>query len=260
MSLLQGTAWASSSAAPRAFLGTRGIVLGHAIHLIDGNVDLLDPLGPFRGGGGNLATRESGPETFSAICVRESPTFEQLWTCDDCWRSRPRIFSAVSFAAAALRCARDRTSSATTAKPAPASPARAAHRRVQGEDVGLKGDLADVLHDLGHFRQRRRRSPPSPRSSPPWCEPLRHPTRPHPPGLGLCAFSAVDRSCSPFPPGMYPVSSTDAACSLAPEESDRLSKRDTRCAAAAVRTGTPGPGRRQDPGGRGSWNGPPAMP
>ena len=78
-------------------------------------------------------TRESVEEIFSAICFSDSLTlverpvpFRQL--------SEPRrllaiafsILLAVSLAAAALRWAKERTSSATTANPAPASPARAA--------------------------------------------------------------------------------------------------------------------------------------
>src|ERR1039457_2378995 len=87
------------------------------------------------------------------------------------------ISDAVSLAACAQRCARLRTSSATTAKPMPASPARAAStaacrrlaylcahsrkahacparagrldRRVQGQNVGLESDLVDDFDDFG---------------------------------------------------------------------------------------------------------------
>jgi len=55
----------------------------------------------------------------------------------------------ISFAASALRCARLRTSLATTAKPRPCSPARRRfHSRVQREDVGLERDAVDHADDV----------------------------------------------------------------------------------------------------------------
>ena len=52
-------------------------------------------------------------------------------------------------AASFERCASEGTSSATTAKPRPASPARGLHRGVEGEEFRLEGDLVEVLDDQG---------------------------------------------------------------------------------------------------------------
>jgi hypothetical protein len=67
------------------------------------------------------------------------------------------IISEVFLAASAARMARLRTSSATTANPGPglSGPGRL-HRRVQGQKVGLEGDLVDGLDDLGGFVAKRR--------------------------------------------------------------------------------------------------------
>ena len=54
------------------------------------------------------------------------------------------ISALISLAASAERCASVRTSEATTAKPLPASPARAASTAgVERQQVGLEGDVVD---------------------------------------------------------------------------------------------------------------------
>ena len=69
----------------------------------------------------------------------------------------------ISLAASAERCASARTSEATTAKPLPASPARAASTRgVQRQQVGLEGDLVDHADDLRDLIRRISRCRPSP--------------------------------------------------------------------------------------------------
>ena len=59
------------------------------------------------------------------------------------------IMSAISLVDLLVRSASCRTSSATTAKPRPWSPARAADGGIEGEQVGLLGDLADGVDDRG---------------------------------------------------------------------------------------------------------------
>ena len=86
------------------------------------------------------------------------------------------ILAVISLVAWAVSWARSLTSVATTAKPLPACPARAASmRRVQRQQVRLLGDVGDQLDDVADLparlaepRHRRRRSGPrssSPRSS-----------------------------------------------------------------------------------------------
>ena len=82
------------------------------------------------------------------------------------WRTS-RSAPLISLAASAERCARARTSEATTAKPRPASPARAASTPgVEGQQVGLEGDLFDHADDLadllrGPGNRLRLRRPPA---------------------------------------------------------------------------------------------------
>ena len=71
-------------------------------------------------------TRESVCLTLSLIFAKESPTPSRQRAPSLLLNIDASIFCEDSWAAAALLCARDRTSSATTAKPEPASPARAA--------------------------------------------------------------------------------------------------------------------------------------
>lgn len=54
----------------------------------------------------------------------------------------------ISFADDAERCARSRTSAATTAKPRPCSPARRFDRGVEGQQVGLERDLVHRRDDV----------------------------------------------------------------------------------------------------------------
>ncbi len=74
----------------------------------------------------------------------------------------------MSLAACEERCARLRTSEATTAKPRPASPARAASTAgIEREQVGLAGDLVDDADDVGDLarttpRSATSRRPPAP--------------------------------------------------------------------------------------------------
>ena len=66
------------------------------------------------------------------------------------------ISPAVSLAAAAQRCARLRTSSATTANPRPAEPARAASTAAfKRQDVGLKRDFVDGFDNARDLIARR---------------------------------------------------------------------------------------------------------
>ena len=65
------------------------------------------------------------------------------------------ISALISLAASAERWASARTSEATTAKPLPASPARAASTAgVQRQQIGLEGDLVDDADDLGDLLGR----------------------------------------------------------------------------------------------------------
>jgi hypothetical protein len=60
--------------------------------------------------------------------------------------------AAMSFVALRLCSASLRTSSATTAKPRPASPARAASMGVQRQQVRLLGDVVNHVDDFGNFQ------------------------------------------------------------------------------------------------------------
>ena len=72
------------------------------------------------------ATRSLTLRDPSAISERISATSSVTFTPSSEFFTDPSIISVVVLAASALRCARLRTSSATTANPFPASPARAA--------------------------------------------------------------------------------------------------------------------------------------
>ena len=81
----------------------------------------------------------------SAVPVRPTRSTPRS-TCPREVEIRPLI----SLAASAERCARARTSDATTAKPRPASPARAASTPgIERQEVRLEGDLVDDADDLG---------------------------------------------------------------------------------------------------------------
>lgn len=56
----------------------------------------------------------------------------------------------ISLAAVALRCASERTSLATTAKPRPCSPARRFNGRIKRQDIGLKRNAVDNADNLRH--------------------------------------------------------------------------------------------------------------
>jgi hypothetical protein len=65
------------------------------------------------------------------------------------------ICCEISSVAFAVCVARFFTSDATTAKPLPASPARAAFdRRIQRQQVGLRRDVADQLHHVADLLRR----------------------------------------------------------------------------------------------------------
>ena len=108
-----------------AFLRIRGDVLGDGIDLIDGLRDLLNPilLLTGRGRASDITSRtRSACRTISdsvarTVSLKRTPG----------WLETDSSMSEVVLrAASALRMASPRTSSATTAKPRPASPARAA--------------------------------------------------------------------------------------------------------------------------------------
>src|SRR5471032_447213 len=64
------------------------------------------------------------------------------------------IRSLMSFAACAERCARLRTSEATTAKPAGFACAGGFHRGVERQQVGLACNLVDHADDVGDLARR----------------------------------------------------------------------------------------------------------
>src|SRR5215472_6292525 len=86
----------------------------------------------------------------AVISVSEVPAWFTRPTPSCTWLDELVIRSLMSLAACEERCARLRTSEATTAKPRPASPARRRlDRGVERQQVGLPRDLVDHPDDVG---------------------------------------------------------------------------------------------------------------
>src|SRR5471032_3329960 len=103
-----------------------GVLLGHLVHLADGGVDLLDAAALLQAGRDYLAH-----DVADAGDAVDDGLHAGAGLGDQAAASATRspelpISPLISLAAAAERCARLRTSVATTAKPRPCSPARAA--------------------------------------------------------------------------------------------------------------------------------------
>ena len=110
----------------RRFLDHRRVLLGDLVHLVDGGVDLLQAGGLFLGAGGDLGDDgvdlghlgDDPLQRLAGLPTSATP-------CSTC-AVDAEISALISLAASAERWASARTSEATTAKPRPASPARAA--------------------------------------------------------------------------------------------------------------------------------------
>ena len=110
----------------RRFLGHRGVLLGRLIHLVDRGVDLVQRRGLFLGAGGDIVDDRLISDTLPTILASNLPVSATSLTPLSTSVLEAEIRPLISLAAPAERCASARTSEATTAKPRPASPARAA--------------------------------------------------------------------------------------------------------------------------------------
>ena len=154
----------ADSSALAAFL------LGDLVHVRNGLIHLIDPLGLLSGGGGDLS-HQLGHLHGALLDPAELiiGPFHQLgavpdpfgwcprsgWRCS--WPPRPHAWPGFE------------PRRPPTAKPAPASPGPGRlHRGIQGQEVGLKGDLVDRLDDLGGLLTGRGDLPAWRRSSRSW--------------------------------------------------------------------------------------------
>ncbi len=110
------------------FFGGGRILLDHLIELLNGLVDLRGSNALFGTGRGNLAHQVSGFLNIGNQFRQQLPAPSAVWTPSTVRR-------LISAAAVWLRSASFRTSDATTAKPLPCSPARAALTAFE-ENVG----------------------------------------------------------------------------------------------------------------------------
>src|SRR5262245_40074817 len=108
------------------FFNHRGVLVGHRVHLSERLVDLLEPTGL-------LGARRRDVRYDVGHCLDTGADIEErsAWGLAPVstlgpWAGPVAIGCLLSLARCAGRCARLRTSAATTAKPRPASPARAA--------------------------------------------------------------------------------------------------------------------------------------
>src|SRR5450830_1101915 len=107
-------------------LHQRGILLSHLVHLADGVVDLLDAGRLLAAGEADFATISATFRTLSTTRSMVAPACSTSTLRSPTFFTESSMSSLISLTAVALRCARLRTSLATTANPRPCSPARAA--------------------------------------------------------------------------------------------------------------------------------------
>jgi hypothetical protein len=103
-----------------------GVLLGGLVHLQDRFVDLFDPRGLFPAGGGDLGDDVADFLDRGDDLLRVWPERSTSLPPSSTLATLSVIRALISLAASALRWASLRTSPATTAKPRPCSPARAA--------------------------------------------------------------------------------------------------------------------------------------
>jgi len=133
----------------RRSFGERGVLLGHLVEMGDGLAHLVDAFGLLArgrrdvgdGGGDLLRVAEDLAELVAAWR-------HQLHTLADSMLEE-EIRPEMSLAAALERWASVRTSEATTAKPLPASPARAASTAALSASRLSEGDVVDHPDDVG---------------------------------------------------------------------------------------------------------------
>ena len=110
----------------RGFFDQRGVLLGHLVHLADGLIDLLDAGALLLRCRRDFAHDVGHALTDSTISLIVLPASSTSFEPASTRSTDSPISSLISLAALALRWASVRTSPATTAKPRPCSPARAA--------------------------------------------------------------------------------------------------------------------------------------
>jgi hypothetical protein len=108
------------------FLDHGGVALGDLVHLVDGGVDLVEAGGLFLRGLGDLGDQAVDLGDLADDAAERLPVSPTSRAPRSTWAVLLAIRVLISLAASAERWARARTSWATTAKPRPASPARAA--------------------------------------------------------------------------------------------------------------------------------------
>ena len=180
-------------------------------------------------------TSSSTLRALMTISSKLCATFALIRTPCSLRLTESSIFTAVSFADCAERCARDRTSSATTAKPAPASPARAASTAAFRARMLVWKAISSIVFTIFAMLADESLMPsmacfisdmlPAPASAAwrVWLERF----------FAFAADSALRLVMLNISSSEALVSSMEAACSLAPEAIDWLDV-ETSCAAAAV--------------------------
>ena len=151
----------SSSAALALSSALAGIALGDLIHLGDGGIDLLDTLRLLASGSGDFRDKRVGRAHLLGD-LRERLLYlgralRSLSTVDD--RRLDLVRCLLGGGGAPL--ASDRTSSATTAKPAPASPARAASTAALRARMFVWKAISSIFLTILATSALTNRSPPS---------------------------------------------------------------------------------------------------